>query len=147
MKRAVVAWLVALALVFFVSDVLAQPGAAALEARLYAPCCYGGTLDAHESELARNLRAEIEGRLASGESSEAIQADFVARFGERVIAARSDKPIRAMGLSLLAVLVAAAIGLGFLLRRWTRRPTAGAPVSSTPQPFDDRIDAELAELD
>jgi cytochrome c-type biogenesis protein CcmH len=55
------------------------PSAKALESRLYAPCCYGGTLDIHGSDLARVLRAEIETRIARGETTESIQADFVSR--------------------------------------------------------------------
>ena len=154
MTRAVVAWILAFGFMSFMSTVAraqSQPGAAAIESRLYAPCCYGGTLDVHESELARDLRKEIEGRLARGEASDAIQADFVARYGDRVLAARSDKPIRAMGLSLVALMVASAIGLGFLMRRWVRQPSNGtskpSEVPAQHDELDDRLDAELAELD
>lgn len=154
MLRVVLAWLVAFGVVVLASgDALAQlqPGAAALESRLNAPCCYGGTLDMHDSELARDLRKEIEERLAHGETSDAIQADFVERYGERVIAARSDKPIAAMTLSLLALMAAAAVGVSFLMRRWTRRPVA-RPTTTTAVPtrrdeLDDRLDAELVDFD
>ncbi len=125
------------------------PGAAALESRLHAPCCYGGTLDTHESELARELRSEIETRLARGETSDAIQSDFVARYGDRVLAARSDRPIRVMSLVVVAFLVFAAVGLALLLRRWCRAPDA--PVVALPREddaaLDERIDAELADAD
>lgn len=152
MKRALAAWLFGFALVFTASEARAdtKPGAAALEARLYAPCCYGGTLDAHDSDLARDLRKEIEGRLARGEESESIQADFVVRYGERVVAARSDGPIRAMGLWISGLTMAAAVGLGFALRRWTRKPENGAPLlaaAGLPDAFDQRLDDELADLD
>jgi len=134
-------------------DALAQsqPGAAALESRLNAPCCYGGTLDMHDSELARDLRKEIEERLSRGETSDAIQADFVERYGERVIAARSDRPIAAMTLSLLALMAVAAVGVGLVMKRWTRRPVAGPPSASPVPPhrddLDDRLDAELEDMD
>lgn len=131
---------------------LAEPthaGAKALESRLYAPCCYNGTLDVHASELARELRVEIEQRLEKGESSEVIQADFVERYGEKVLAARSDAPIRRMGvLVVLATLIVA----GFLvraLRRW-RRSNDADPTLLGERPRDDldgRIDDELARLD
>ena len=152
MKRALATWLFGFALVFTASEARAdtKPGAAALEARLYAPCCYGGTLDAHDSALARDLRKEIEGRLARGEESESIQADFVVRYGERVVAARSDGPIRAMGLWIVGLTMAAAVGLGFALRRWTRKPENGAPLlaaAGLPDAFDQRLDDELADLD
>lgn len=152
MKRALATWLFGFALVFAPSEARAdmKPGAAALEARLYAPCCYGGTLDTHDSDLARDLRKEIEGRLAGGEESESIQADFVVRYGERVVAARSDGPIRAMGLWIVGLTLAAAVGLGFALRRWTRKAATGAPLLATaslPDAFDQRLDDELADLD
>jgi cytochrome c-type biogenesis protein CcmH len=155
MKRVVLAWILATSFIAFMSTnarAQSQPGAAALESRLYAPCCYNGTLDVHESELARELRKEIEARLSRGEASDAIQADFVARYGDRVVAARSDRPIRAMGLWLLALMAASGIGLGLVLRRWVRQPSnssnSNAPVvRPTRDEFDDRLDAELAELD
>ena len=33
--------------------------AKALESRLYAPCCYGGTLDIHDSPVAQELRVDV----------------------------------------------------------------------------------------
>lgn len=125
------------------------PGAKALEGRLNAPCCYNGTLDIHESELARSLRTEIEQRLAAGESSEAIQTDFVSRYGEQVIAARSDSPLRAMGVGLTVLGVIAAGALLMVVRRWTRatRAEATPPQPKTHDLLDETIDAELAEMD
>lgn len=126
-------------------------GAKALEARLYAPCCYGGTLDIHESDLARALRDEIEARIAQGESSDAIQADFVARYGDEVLAARSDVPIRAMGAALACLAMLSAAALVVVVRRWTRRGRAtaprAAPGAKQKDALDLRIDAELADLD
>lgn len=130
------------------SIALAEPaGARALEARLNAPCCYNGTLDIHDSELARGLRLEIERRVAEGETADAIQADFVARYGERVVAARSDAPIRGLGLTLGGLGLLAAVALGVALRRWTRRSEAPAAPKGPRDVLDERIDADLAELD
>ncbi len=131
------------------------PGAKAFESRLYAPCCYNGTLDTHESELARELRKEIESRLDSRESLNSIHADLIARYGYKVIAARSDKPAQAVGVALLALMVLVATGLAFALRRWLRaglvakRPTEARSASDVCEedPLDARIRAELAELD
>lgn len=127
------------------------PGARALEARLLAPCCYGGTLDIHESELAHSLRDEIESRIARGESSDAIQSDFVARYGERVVAARSDASIRGMALAIALALLLAGGALLVAIRRWTRRAAAKRSrhdAADAPRDaLDDRIDRELAELD
>lgn len=136
-------------LFFTVSGVAAAApaGATALEARLNAPCCFNGTLDIHDSELAKTLRTEIEQRLATGESADAIQTDFVARYGERVIAARSESPIRALGLTLAGIGVLAAAALAFVMRRWTRRTSEPREAISQRDVLDERIDAELADLD
>ncbi|OJY17469.1 MAG: hypothetical protein BGO98_00785 [Myxococcales bacterium 68-20] len=127
-------------------------GAQALEARLYAPCCYGGTLDIHESDLARSLREEIALRLEGGETSDSIQADFVGRYGEKILAARSDSPIRAMGLGVAILTLLSGAALVFVMRRWTRRlrpaEAHAAPAASAKRDaLDARIDAELADLD
>lgn len=139
-------------------EALAQAPANAkvLESRLWAPCCYQGTLDTHESALAHELRKEIEERVARGDTVEAIQSDFVDRYGEKVLAARSDAPARTMGVAVIAFMALSAAALGIALRRWTRRTAASkvapaaARVSSRPAARDDldlRIDAELADLD
>ncbi len=67
-----------------------------------------------------------------------------------MVAARSDAPIRATGLWISGLTVAAAAGLGFALRRWTRAPKNGAPLlaaAGVPDAFDERLDAELDDLD
>jgi cytochrome c-type biogenesis protein CcmH len=124
-------------------------GVKALESRLYAPCCYGGTLDIHESDLARSLREEITSRLARGESSDAIQNDFVVRYGDKVLAARSDLPIRTMGLGLGLAAIVAAAGLIMVVLHWTRgaQTDDGARGNSEKDELDERIDAELSDLD
>ena len=126
---------------------LAEPPASAraLEARLLAPCCWGSTLDMHDSEIAHDLRAEIETRLAHHESVDAIQADMVARYGDKILAARSDTPIKNMGIVLTLVALAAAGAFALLVRRWTRQ--APVPERSPHDELDARIDAELADLD
>jgi cytochrome c-type biogenesis protein CcmH len=129
----------------------AQVGAKALESRLYAPCCYGGTLDVHESDLARELRKEIETRLTNGESEDAIQADFIERYGARVIAARSDRPIELMELGVLAAIVIASLFVGRMVVRWRRvgvvRREHLLSAASPRDELDERLDAELREAD
>jgi cytochrome c-type biogenesis protein CcmH len=127
----------------------AAPNEAIVEGRLLAPCCYTQTLDVHESPMATELRLEVRTRLAAGESPEAVEDDFAARYGEQVRAVpRGRDPRGSMFLSATGVLVAAGIGLGLLVRRWRRTPL-DAP-RAVPEPrdaFDERIDAELRELD
>jgi cytochrome c-type biogenesis protein CcmH len=118
---------------------------------LYSPCCFGGTLDVHDSDLARNLRKEIEFRLAHGEAAEGIQRDFVARYGERVVAARSDVAIRTMSLVLVGLMAAVGAAVGFTVLGWVRRGARGRPdILGEPadrDALDERLDAELAEIE
>jgi cytochrome c-type biogenesis protein CcmH len=127
----------------------AAPGEAIVEGRLLAPCCYMQTLDVHESPMATQLRLEVRTRLAAGELPAAIEDDFASRFGEKVRAVpRGREPRGSMFLVAIGALVAAAIGLGLLVRRWRHTPLDAPRAASEPRDaFDERIDAELRELD
>ncbi len=123
-----------------------------IEHRLLAPCCWTETLDRHQSPLASELRAEVEARVERGETAEAIESDLAGRYGPRILAARSDAQFQSL---YVAVALFAALALGVVVvvaRRWTRRaPRARAAAAAPPAPgrdaLDDRIDAELAEID
>ena len=125
-------------------------GPKGLEARLLAPCCYGGTLDVHDSELAHDLRKEIEDRMARGESAEVIEADFVARFGTRVRALPTEGALTTSFLVAFAAIVAAA---GLLFWRIRARAAKTRPASQEVSPphvrdaLDDELDEELADRD
>ncbi len=59
-------------------------GSRALIQSLMSPYCPGLLLSDCRSEGARRLRAEIEQRMASGESADAVQVDLVRRFGPEI---------------------------------------------------------------
>jgi len=101
------------------------------------------------SETANQMRAVIRERLAAGQTPEQIKAYFVDKYGLWILL----EPPR-QGFSLLvwvvpyAGLLAGLIIVGFVVRRWTRRPR----VAPTGQPEVDeatrqRIRRELAEMD
>ena len=60
--------------------------ARALERELMAPCCFGQTVDQHESEVSREMRAEMRVWLAEGVSEEQILDRYVERYGTRILA-------------------------------------------------------------
>jgi cytochrome c-type biogenesis protein CcmH len=130
------------------------PSAKALEATLLAPCCWSGTLATHESPLASELREEIESRAAKGETTEAIEADMVTRYGERVRAMPSAGAFSNAIVIVIDLLLLAMGGLAVILFRWrrghanalARRTPATEATKPTRDALDDRIDAELAEL-
>lgn len=131
----------------------AVSGATALETRLLAPCCWTQTLDVHESELSSSLRAEIRRRLRAGESTGAIEEDFVARYGERIRAVQKGGDTRG-AVPVIAAMAALLGALGLLswMRRRTRLGAAEAPPPATvpavpDDGYDERLDDELRRLD
>lgn len=122
-------------------------GEKSVEAHLLAPCCWNGTLDVHESDLASTLRKEIRARLRAGEGVEAIEEALVARYGERMRAApKSERVGLLLGAGVLGVLLAAAA----LLRKVVRPATpvsaaaaAQARATATADEWDRRLDDEL----
>lgn len=134
------------------------PSAKALEAKLLAPCCYGGTLDIHDSEMAIALRHEIEERVARGESTQAVEDDFVARYTPRVLAMPNEKAMSNVVTGLLAMFgVSGVVLVTVMLRRSSKRRredesdagraaklAAGKPKAR--DALDDRLDAELEDV-
>jgi cytochrome c-type biogenesis protein CcmH len=125
-------------------------GPKGLEARLLAPCCYGGTLDVHDSELAHDLRKEIEDRMARGESADAIEADFVVRFGPRVRALPTEGALTTSFFVAFAAIFAAVALLFWRIRARAARAPATAAEGASPSvrdALDDELDEELADRD
>lgn len=131
------------------SSLPAAPGERALAARLLAPCCYAQTLDLHESETASDLRMEIRRRLYDGESVEAVERSIVSHYGERVRAAPARDPVRFVALGLLAVSALAGLLVLRVLRRWRATTDArpGPAAAALRDAYDERIDAELRDLE
>jgi len=133
-------------------------GAAALEGRIRAPCCWNQTLDIHGSPISNELRREIRRRLKGGETQDAIQADFVRRYGDRILAVPPGNPLKDVGVFLSLAFGAAGIAAGAMLLRWRRRALADRAAAlaaeqkgkkSKPRErdaYDDQIDAELEKL-
>ncbi|MBK7582745.1 MAG: cytochrome c-type biogenesis protein CcmH [Myxococcales bacterium] len=132
-------------------------GAAALEGRILGPCCWTQTLDIHGSPISNDLRRELRRRLLAGESADAIQADFVRRYGERILAVPPGNPLKDVGVLLSLAFGAAGIGAGAMLLRWRRRAQADqanrldedAGAGKKPRKrdaYDDQIDSELEKL-
>lgn len=132
------------------------PGAERLEGRLLAPCCWTQTLDIHGSEIANALRREIRARLKAGESSNAIEASLVARYGEKIRAVPDGVPLDKMGgIGWLGVASAAAF-IGVVLWRWRQRGQAnvargnqspGEKAVTASEATDERLESELKRFD
>ncbi|MGC4088463.1 MAG: cytochrome c-type biogenesis protein CcmH [Polyangiaceae bacterium] len=129
------------------------PGAAELEGRIIAPCCWTQTIDIHGSELSTELRQEIRRRLLAGESADVIERSLVERYGARVLAVPPGSRLGGVGVALGLTLLGAGIGAFMLLRRWQQRsapvtaPEAPAAAGPRDAELDARVDAELSRLD
>ncbi|MBM4363793.1 MAG: cytochrome c-type biogenesis protein CcmH, partial [Deltaproteobacteria bacterium] len=121
-------------------------GEKSVEAHLLAPCCWNGTLDVHESELASALRREIRGRLRGGEGVEAIEESLVSRYGERMRAApKSERVGLLLGAGVLGVILAAGLLFRRVIKPAPRSATRGvAPAEAlADDEWDRRLDDEL----
>lgn len=127
------------------------PGAAALEGKLLAPCCWNQTVDIHGSELSNSIRREIRTRLRAGESAETIQASFVERYGPKILAMPADSPLVSIAVIVLLCISVAGFAGYQMLKRWQRAGSAPAKPEkrdvSSNERLDARLDAELKALD
>ncbi len=131
------------------------PGAKALEGRIMAPCCWQQTIDIHGSEIGNELRREIRTRLKAGETPEAIEKDFVARYGPKILAVPPDNPLVNVASVASLGFVAAGVSAAFMLVRWKRRSGVGAAddepkkkkkAAEKRDELDEQIDRELDNL-
>ncbi|MCC6556429.1 MAG: cytochrome c-type biogenesis protein CcmH [Polyangiaceae bacterium] len=128
-------------------DAAPPPGERALLGRLVAPCCWSQTLDIHESPTVDALRAEIRRRLLAGEAPEAIEADLVARHGERMRALQPGSSLGSVALGVAGLSLAAGAALLALVRRWASRRAApaGSPAPDAAPAAGDAWEARLDE--
>lgn len=131
-------------------------GARALEGHIRAPCCWTQTIDVHGSEVSNELRREIRTRLKAGESAEAIQKDFVDRYGDRILAVPPGNPLADVATVVSLAFLGAGVGGVFMLLRWRRRGLAAEAKAAKKKSkkkssgerddLDAEIDAELEKL-
>lgn len=125
----------------------APPNAADLEAELVCPVCET-TLDQSTAPVAERMKAFIRVRIAAGDSEQEIKDALVAEFGPEVLA---EPPGGGFGLLAwllpLGALVAGAIVVAVLIRRWSRRGPPGADAERLDPQLERLVDDELARFD
>lgn len=100
-----------------------------IQERILAPCCYSETVAHHRSDVALEIKREIEKMVDENKTDNEIVAVFTARYGRRILA----EPEGRSGL-LLKLVPAGAITAGvlmtvLLIRKMRRRP---APANAAP---------------
>jgi len=133
-------------------------GATRLEGRIMAPCCWMQTIDIHGSPISEELRSEIRKRLRAGESPDAIEASFVQRYGDKILAVPNSSPIGGLATVLALGFGGAGVSAFFMLKRWSRAGKAAsaskakkkAEKASGGEPkrdaLDERLDRELSDI-
>jgi cytochrome c-type biogenesis protein CcmH len=93
-----------------------------LEEMLVAPCCWSESVAHHRSEVAAEMRAEIERMVAEGKSDREILDHFIARHGKRILIEPEGRT-----RTVATAMPYAFLGLGALvtvaaIRRMLHRP-------------------------
>lgn len=131
-------------------------GAARLEGRIMAPCCWNQTIDIHGSEPAYELRREIRRRLRAGESSSAIEESLKQRYGARILAVPDSSPLAGLATVLAVVFGGVGVAGYFMLQRWSRAgklsrtqrkaDEKAVEPGAKPDALDERLDRELSDI-
>ncbi len=106
---------------------------------------------------ANQTRARLRARLANGDTPEKIIDDYVKEFGTASLAIPPNSGVmRAIYAVPIVALIGTGVGLGVVLRRWRsndgardgkKGPAPDATADGKRDAYDDRIDAELKDLD
>jgi cytochrome c-type biogenesis protein CcmH len=102
--------------------------AAALQRVLLAPCCWSEPVAAHRSEVALEMRAEINRLVAEGKSDREILDYYKSRYGMRILIEPEGGRSFWMHLVPPIVILAGCGWVIFLIHRWIQRrpqPSAG----------------------
>jgi len=122
-----------------------------LETKLVCPSCHT-TLDESDSQVAREMKAEVARRIAACQTEKQILDAMVAEFGPTILSTP-----RTHGFDLLAWLlpiggaVLGALALAAAARTWTRGRADDGGGAGTPAPLapedERRVDDALAHFD
>jgi cytochrome c-type biogenesis protein CcmH len=115
----------------------------AVAKNLYCPVCENIPLDACGTPACIQWRAEIRAQLEEGKTEDEIIADFVARYGERVVGTPQSPVLRTLSLvtpwiiGVVALVVAAATVIRWQRQRRQPVSAGGQPASGGPTATDD----------
>lgn len=120
-----------------------------LEYEIMAPCCYGSPVGDHDSEAAKQVKAQIGQLITEGKTREEILDMYVAIYGERILASP-----RAQGFNIMAyVMPPLFLLLGGLLLVYIINQMKNSPPAVTPakrKSYSDevfqKIEKEMQEL-
>jgi cytochrome c-type biogenesis protein CcmH/NrfF len=96
-----------------------------IEDSLLSPCCYGGQVSTHMSEIAAQMRQEIAQMVLDGRSDKEIRDYYVRQYGQQVLA-EPEGPRRLMLYGIpVTITVAGIVFVMVFLRRALRTKNHG----------------------
>jgi len=125
--------------------------AKAIEAMLMAPCCWAQQVSLHQSPASDEIKQTVRRLLADGKTQQQILDQYVAEYGDRILA---EPPARGFSAALYVapwIFLAGSIGLVVVVVRKLHVPAAAAPPDVLPAAASndesERIDEDLRNLD
>lgn len=113
--------------------------------QMYCPVCENIPLDVCGTQACAQWRDEIRTQLQNGRTADQVIADFVARYGDRVVGTPQDPGLRALSLVtpwIIALLVTIVAVWVFI--RWRRNKLAFAGESpAAPETTNDNYRARI----
>jgi cytochrome c-type biogenesis protein CcmH len=129
------------------ADPALEARARALSREIRCLVCQNESIDDSEADLAHDLRVIVRERIVAGDNDEQVKAFLVARYGDFVLLNPPVKPATwVLWFGPFAVLVLAAVGAGFYLKR--RQAPEAPPLDAAERAELDRLllDEEHEEL-
>ena len=120
-----------------------------IEDSLIAPCCWSQPVSQHYSEVAEQIRNEVQAMVASGKSRDEILDYYVAKYGERILATPRPKGFNSLVYILpWAALIVGALVLAMLLKKLrSPDPAATAEPAALPDArYESVIEKEIEKL-
>jgi cytochrome c-type biogenesis protein CcmH len=122
-----------------VVDSALEANTRAVAAQLRCPVCQGLSIQDSPSPLAQEMKGVVREQLRAGRTPEQVKAYFVSKYGEWILLEPEPRGFNlAVYLLPLVMLVAGAILIFFLARKWSRSGTATAKV-----PEEEELEPEL----
>ncbi len=123
----------------------------AIARRMYCPVCENIPLDVCPTVACEQWRQEIRDQLQEGQTPDQVVANFVARYGDRVVGTPQDPTLRALSLATPWLIAALALVIGAtIFVRWSRRrtlvvstPVLNHPSALTDEEYRARVEADL----
>jgi cytochrome c-type biogenesis protein CcmH len=119
-----------------------------IEDNLIAPCCWSQPVSQHYSEVAEQIRKEVREMVAAGKSRDEILDYYVAKYGERILAAPPAKGFSSLAYILpWGALMVGAWLLVLLIKKLRSPAPSPTPASLPDARYASVIEKEIKELE